>query len=157
MEQFQLCWSRLATACVDKEIFNDIVANFSQLANLCSIDLARPLPCMMIGQQSRTTLSQTMKTILTCLHAFSRAVSRPRIFVLYSDWLISLSTQDRFFTLVLTKFSIKSLFNHILGTTRAEVECIEESGTPVDDKYCKATPRPDDKQKTCNENQCPPT
>ncbi|XP_015763336.1 PREDICTED: A disintegrin and metalloproteinase with thrombospondin motifs 7-like isoform X1 [Acropora digitifera] len=44
-----------------------------------------------------------------------------------------------------------------VGTTRAEVECIEESGTPVDDKYCKATPRPDDKQKTCNENQCPPT
>lgn len=44
-----------------------------------------------------------------------------------------------------------------VGTTRAEVECIEESGTPVDDKYCKVTPRPDDKQKTCNENQCPPT
>ena len=80
-----------------------------------------------------------------------------RIFVLCSDCLISVSTQDRFFTLVFANFSYKSRFNYILGTTRAEVECIEESGTPVDDKYCKATPRPDDKQKTCNENQCPPT
>lgn len=30
---------------------------------------------------------------------FSRAVSRPRMFVLCSDWLISASTQDRFFLL----------------------------------------------------------
>lgn len=44
-----------------------------------------------------------------------------------------------------------------IGTRRAEVECIEESGTPVDDKYCKPLPRPDDKQKTCNENPCLPT
>jgi len=44
-----------------------------------------------------------------------------------------------------------------IGTTRAEVECIEESGTPVDDKYCKPIPRPDDMRKTCNENPCPPT
>ncbi|CAH3023459.1 unnamed protein product [Porites evermanni] len=44
-----------------------------------------------------------------------------------------------------------------IGTKRAEVECVEESGTPVDDKYCKAMPRPDDRQRTCNENPCPPT
>ena len=43
-----------------------------------------------------------------------------------------------------------------VGTKRAEVECVEESGTPVDDKYCKAMPRPDDRQRTCNENPCPP-
>lgn len=44
-----------------------------------------------------------------------------------------------------------------VGTTRSEVECTEESGTPVDDKYCKPLPRPDDRQKTCNEDLCPPT
>lgn len=44
-----------------------------------------------------------------------------------------------------------------IGSTRSEVECIEESGTPVDDKYCKPLPRPDDRQKTCNEDPCPPT
>lgn len=46
---------------------------------------------------------------------------------------------------------------HLIGSTRSEVECIEESGTPVDDKYCKPIPRPDDRQKTCNEDPCPPT
>jgi len=46
---------------------------------------------------------------------------------------------------------------NVIGSTRSEVECIEESGTPVDDKYCKPLPRPDDRQKTCNEDPCPPT
>lgn len=46
---------------------------------------------------------------------------------------------------------------HLIGSTRSEVECIEESGTSVDDKYCKPIPRPDDRQKTCNEDPCPPT
>ena len=46
---------------------------------------------------------------------------------------------------------------NLIGSTRSEVECIEESGTPVDDKYCKSLPRPDDRQKTCNEDPCPPT
>ena len=45
---------------------------------------------------------------------------------------------------------------NVIGSTRSEVECIEESGTPVDDKYCKPLPRPDDRQKTCNEDPCPP-
>lgn len=57
--------------------------------------------------------------------------------------------------------SINLLFvinlTHLIGSTRSEVECIEESGTPVDDKYCKPLPRPDDRQKTCNEDPCPPT
>ncbi|XP_048584010.1 A disintegrin and metalloproteinase with thrombospondin motifs 12 isoform X2 [Nematostella vectensis] len=45
-----------------------------------------------------------------------------------------------------------------VGTTRSEVECYEESSdSPIDEKYCNGTTRPDDRQKTCNENPCPAT
>ena len=80
--------------------------------------------------------------------------------------ILFLAKKENKFSLFYLSFSTKKdiilvleIFYYVVsvGTKRAEVECVEESGTPVDDKYCKAMPRPDDRQRTCNENPCPPT
>ena len=43
----------------------------------------------------------------------------------------------------------------ILGTQRSEVACTEIEAGIVEDKYCDGIPKPDDKQKVCNEHLCP--
>ncbi|XP_072037739.1 A disintegrin and metalloproteinase with thrombospondin motifs 7-like [Amphiura filiformis] len=43
-----------------------------------------------------------------------------------------------------------------VGTQRSAVHCVETIAGVVEDKYCNIT-KPDDKQRTCNEHQCPAT
>ena len=42
------------------------------------------------------------------------------------------------------------------GTQRSAVQCVEIIAGVVEDRYCNET-KPDDKQRTCNEHQCPAT
>ncbi|KAK3727914.1 hypothetical protein QZH41_016375, partial [Actinostola sp. cb2023] len=45
-----------------------------------------------------------------------------------------------------------------VGNQRSNMICFEKTGeSPVDDKYCNGTVKPDDKQRVCNENPCPAT
>lgn len=42
-----------------------------------------------------------------------------------------------------------------VGTQRSVIICTEMEAGRVDDSYCNATTKPDDKQRTCNEHLCP--
>ncbi|WAR00410.1 ATS7-like protein [Mya arenaria] len=41
------------------------------------------------------------------------------------------------------------------GSQRSEIVCMELEAGLVEDKYCDANNKPDDKQRVCNEHQCP--
>ena len=47
------------------------------------------------------------------------------------------------------------VFHLLAGTQRSEIACTEIEAGIVEDNYCSGMPKPDDKQKVCNEHLCP--